>query len=251
LLGQIQTNTANVTTQSVKTRVFLSYSRQDSDFTDRLAEALTQRGYAPDYDRHSDPANIDSGISAQDPWWQRLQQMIAKADVIVFIVSPDSVASKVCDEEIAYAQGLGKRIIPILRRLIDFARAPPRLSALNVKLDFVDDSGEKPAAALAQLCTALDMDVVWYRESRRLTELALGWESAGRPADRLMSPADIRSTARLLENRPRNADLPPQTLIEFRDESRKRQEKEAQRLKGTPNNIPFPCRKRRLSFGLS
>lgn len=22
-------------------------------------------------------------------------------------------------------------------------------------------------------------------------------------------------------------------------------------LKGTPNNIPFPCRKRRLSFGLS
>src|SRR5204862_7726098 len=115
--------------------------------------------------------------------------------------------SKVCDEEIAYAQGLRKRIIPILRRSIDFAKAPPRLSALMVKLEFVDDREEMFCGALDQLCTALDLDVVWYRESRRLTELALDWKSAGRPADRLMSPADIRATGRLLESRPRSANL--------------------------------------------
>jgi formylglycine-generating enzyme required for sulfatase activity len=232
LLDKVQTNAAGGTPQSIKTRVFLSYSRQDSGFTDRLAEALTDRDYTPDYDRAGyDPANIDSGISAQDPWWQRLQQMIAKADAIVFIVSPGSTGSAVCDEEIAYAQGLGKRIIPILRRPIDFAKAPPRISALNVKLDFTDDREEMFSAALDQLCTALDLDVVWYRESRRLTQLALEWDWEGRPADRLMSSADMKATARLLESRPRNAELPPQVLIDFRDESREHRENEVRRLR--------------------
>ncbi len=241
---QAQTIAAGGTPQSAKTRVFLSYSRMDSGFTDDLAEALAERGYIPDYDRSgSDPANIDSGISAEDPWWQRLQQMIAKADTIVFIVTPDSTASPACDEEIAYAQGLGKRIIPILRRPIDFAKAPPRLSAINVKLDFTDDREAMFSAALDRLCIALDMDVVWYRENRRLTQLALDWDWEGRPSDRLMSSADIKATARLLENRPRNAELPPQVLIDFRDESSKRQENEARRLRRmqTASSVLMVC----------
>ncbi|MGA7329819.1 MAG: hypothetical protein WBX25_36400, partial [Rhodomicrobium sp.] len=71
--SQVQTNAADGALQSAKTRVFLSYSRNDSIFTDRLAEALADSGYDPDYDRSgNDPANIDSGISAQDQWWRRL-----------------------------------------------------------------------------------------------------------------------------------------------------------------------------------
>src|SRR5262245_24296596 len=125
-------------TQAVKTRVFLSYSRRDGGFTRRLAETLASRGYAPDFDQSTfDRANITSGISAEDEWWQQLQQMITATDVMVFVVY--SAASKVCDEEIAYARNLGKRMILILRRPIDFAKAPPRLAALNVKLDFVSD----------------------------------------------------------------------------------------------------------------
>jgi len=137
--------------QPVKARVFLSYSRRDHDFTRRLASALAARGYAPDFDQSArDPTNIDSGVSAEDEWWQRLKDMIAAADVMVFIVSPDSAASKVCDEEIAYARALGKRIIPVLRSPIDFAKAPPRLSALNVKLIFTDDRDEAFDGALEE-----------------------------------------------------------------------------------------------------
>ena len=107
-----------------KTRVFLSYSRKDEAFTPRLAAALEGRGYAPDFDQSArDPANVETGIAAEDEWWQRLKDMIAAADVMVFIVSPDSAASRVCDEEIAYARALGKRIIPILRRPASAGRA--------------------------------------------------------------------------------------------------------------------------------
>jgi hypothetical protein len=83
--------------QPVKTRVFLSYSRNDGIFVRRIAETLAARGYEPDFDQSSfDPANIATGISAEDDWWRRLQDMIAAADVTVFVVSPDSAASEVC-----------------------------------------------------------------------------------------------------------------------------------------------------------
>ena len=58
--------------------------------------------------------------------------MIAAADIMVFIVSPESAESPVCDREIAHARELGKRIIAILFRPIDFAGAPKLLAALNV-----------------------------------------------------------------------------------------------------------------------
>jgi hypothetical protein len=167
-------------TANKKLRIFLSYSRKDGTFTRRLADALAARGYVPDFDRASyDPDNIDSGISAEDEWWQRLQAMIASADAMVFIVSPDSAASSVCDEEIAYARGLGKRVIPVLRRPIDFRRTPPRLTALNIKIQFLEDAAFD--VGLTELCAALDIDVDWYRESRRLTGLATRWDQGDRP----------------------------------------------------------------------
>lgn len=236
LVVQTQSTVSSGEAKPVRTRVFLSYSRKDAHFTRRLADALAARpeGYAPDYDQSSrDPANIDSGISAEDEWWQRLQQMIAAADVMVFIVSPDSAASKVCDEEIAYARNLGKRIIPVLRRPIDFAKAPPRLSALNMKLNFFEEDEASFATALDQLCAVLDLDVAWHRESRRLTELALKWEAEGRPTDRVMSPADIRGAERLLEQRPKNAEPPSQVLSDFLHASRVRLEEEMRRLRRT------------------
>ena len=125
--------------------------------------------------------------------------MIAAADAMVFIVSPDSAASKVCDQEIAFARGIGKRIIPIMRRRRLFGdkpaakrrffawgsraephtKAPPGLAALNVKITFLEDGEQEFTAALDQLCAALDVDVAWHRENRRLTELALKWDAAG------------------------------------------------------------------------
>jgi hypothetical protein len=137
----------------------------DEWFEDEVKPRMT----GPKYDQANfDPDNILSGISAEDEWWQRLQQMIAAAHTMAFVVSPDSASSKVCDEEIAYARGLGKRIISILRRPIDFTKAPPRLSALNVRLDFSEDRDEAFGVALDGLCKALHRNVAWYRENARL-----------------------------------------------------------------------------------
>ncbi|MFZ1102399.1 MAG: hypothetical protein WAN86_06070 [Hyphomicrobiaceae bacterium] len=39
------------------------------------------------YDRSArDPGNVDTSISAEDEWWQRLKDVTAAAEVIVVIV---------------------------------------------------------------------------------------------------------------------------------------------------------------------
>jgi hypothetical protein len=47
--------------QSVRTRVFLRYSRKDGQFANHLADKLFARGYTPDFDQSAfDPSHIDS-----------------------------------------------------------------------------------------------------------------------------------------------------------------------------------------------
>jgi hypothetical protein len=186
--------------------VFLSYSRKDALFTRHLAEALDERGYAPDFDQ-SDRDPVHNGIAVGEEWWPRLKDMIVAADVMVFIVSPDSAASPVCDDEIAYARDMGKRIIPVVWREVDFSRLPQRLAALNIgRIDFTDEAAF--AAALGKLAAALDLHVDWHRESARLTLLAARWDKAGRPDDLLLTAADVRAVGTLLERRPAGAPEP-------------------------------------------
>jgi len=240
MLGSTGTAPSAEAAQPVKTRVFLSYSRNDGIFVHRLAKAVAAKGYEPDFDQSSfDPANIATGISAEDDWWRRLQDMIAAADVMVFVVSPDSAASKICDEEIAYARGIGKRVIPILRRPIDFAKAPPRLAALNIKIQFLEDSDSAFDVNLAELCAALDVDVDWHRESRRLTGLAVRWNQRGRPDDLLVTTADIGAIGNLLERRPRSAPEPSPILVELRDKSRARLDSEARLRRRMQTAVSF------------
>ena len=52
--------------------IFVSYSRRDSVFVERLAAGLVARGFAPQIDR--------ADIYAFEDWWKRVEQPIGKAD---------------------------------------------------------------------------------------------------------------------------------------------------------------------------
>ncbi|MCP2244147.1 toll/interleukin-1 receptor domain-containing protein [Lentzea aerocolonigenes] len=204
-----------------RTRVFLSYSRKDSDFVIRLAAELDARGYLVDFDQSSrDPNNVITGISAEDLWWIRLQEMIALADVVLFVVSPDSIRSAICDEEIAFAQNLKKRVIPVLCREIDFAKAPPRLSALNIKVKFAGGDAVVSADQLALLAAAVDQDVVWLRGGTRLLAAAQRWDAGGRAEDALLRGVEHRDAEEWAVRRPGSAPELPELVLEFLSASR-------------------------------
>jgi hypothetical protein len=205
-------------------RVFISYSRKDEAFARRLAASLEERAFMADWDQASmDPDDLTAGIAAEDEWWTRLQDMITAADVMVFVVSPDSARSKVCDEEIAHARALGKRIIAILHRPIDFRRAPPRLSALNVKISFVGDVARYDDA-LNELASALAVDVGWVRESTRRTQAAERWNGSDRERGLLLQGSDLLAAEKWLARRPTHAPPIPPLVLEFIDASRDAEE---------------------------
>jgi TIR domain len=220
-----------------QTRVFLSYSRRDETFVRQLAAALESRGYAVDFDQSErDATGLEFGISAQDRWWLRLKEMIAAADVMVFVISSDSVSSRVCDDEIAYANSLGKRIIPVLRRAVDFDRAPERVRALNVKLSFEGDEQKRFAHTTERLCVELDLDLDWHRRAARLARLAQQWDGDGRPPGQLLRTGAIAEADAWAARRPSNAPTPGPLLLEFLGASRAHEEQDRIRLQTSELN---------------
>ena len=83
--------------------VFISYSRRVREFVQRLHEALTDRGR----DEYVDVEDIP----AASRWRQEIAEAIEGADALVFVVSPDSLASPECQKELNHAVTHHKRII--------------------------------------------------------------------------------------------------------------------------------------------
>src|SRR5579885_2156942 len=93
------------------TDVFISYSRKDKAFVRRLFNALESTGRDAWVDWESIPYSVE--------WLQEIWAGIDESDNFIFVVSPYSLASKICHEEVAYARQHNKRIIPVIRYDVD------------------------------------------------------------------------------------------------------------------------------------
>jgi len=193
-----------------RAKVFISYSRKDSDFAQMLSAALAERGF----DAFLDKTDIAPG----EPWKERLAGLIAAADTIVFIVSPDSIGSTICTWELQEGERLSKRVIPVVARRIADTDAPPTLSRLNWV--FLADGDDKDAA-LATLNTALYTDLAWVREHTRIGELARHWDMQGRGKGANLRGAELEAAERWLDRRPANANAPTNLHQDFIRASRR------------------------------
>src|SRR5262249_4059427 len=166
-----------------KLRVFISYSRDDLYFADQLDVALNACGFECVIDRH--------GISGGEEWKRRLGNLIRESDTVVFVLSPPSARSEICDWEVEEATRLGKRILPVNCRPLEGASPPSRLRDLNYIFFYADpkvsDSGF--GSGLASLVAALNTDFDWLREHTRYLQRATAGGRGGRPANRLLAGA--------------------------------------------------------------
>ena len=194
-----------------KAKIFISYSRADMAFADRVELALRAHGFAPLIDR--------SDIHAFEKWWLRIEALIAQADTIVFVLSPAAVASKVCAEEVDFAAGLNKRFAPIVYQHVDGTAVPAALQELNFisfgDADRFDDN-------MRRLVDALETDIEWVRKHTDFGEVAWRWSQAGRPGPRgllLRSPM-LEEAERWIASRPPGAPQPTEATQAFIAESR-------------------------------
>jgi hypothetical protein len=58
-------------------------------------------------------------------------QGVAEANAFLFVLTPDSLASEVCAEELARAVERGKRIVPVVHRDVAGVRIPTELERPN------------------------------------------------------------------------------------------------------------------------
>jgi hypothetical protein len=94
--------------ESVMPQIFISYSRRDLPFVERLAMDLKATGLDVWYDL--------SGLEGGQRWGSEIQDAIRKSQYFIVILSSHSVASEWVEKEFMYAHNLGRKVVPILYR---------------------------------------------------------------------------------------------------------------------------------------
>ena len=87
-------------------RIFLSYSRKDEPFARRLAGSLSNMGA----DIWIDVEDIPAGMK----WSSAIQQGLDEGDLLIVIISPDSMASRNVEDEWQYYLDHSKAVVPVL-----------------------------------------------------------------------------------------------------------------------------------------
>ncbi|MCB9460445.1 MAG: toll/interleukin-1 receptor domain-containing protein [Anaerolineaceae bacterium] len=133
--------------------IFISYSRKDETFAYQLASALEQHGRDVWIDRED--------IHAGKNWSNAIQQGLDNANVMVIVLSPDSMASVNVTNEWQYFLDNGKTIIPVLLR-------PTKVHFQLHRLQYIDFTAQTFMDAFNQLMAELDLR---RGEDSRLTPL--------------------------------------------------------------------------------
>src|SRR4051812_11615080 len=84
--------------------LFTSYSRKD---------ATAVEGLIADLERAHMSVWHDQALHGGDPWWQDILRRTRQCDVFLFALSTNSLTSKPCLAELAYARALGLPILPV------------------------------------------------------------------------------------------------------------------------------------------
>ena len=91
--------------------VFIAYAREDEPFARRLHDALSSSGREPVWDQDH------AAVPFSAPWRQEIREAIQNSDKFIYIISPESLVSEPCGNELAQALEFSKQVIPILRRM--------------------------------------------------------------------------------------------------------------------------------------
>jgi formylglycine-generating enzyme required for sulfatase activity len=127
------------------TQIFVSYSRKDLTFIERLAADLTQYGCDVWYDL--------SGLDGGSRWIREIEKEISQCDYMLVVLSPDSIISENVEDEVAFAKRLKKKIIPLYYR-------PCEDRMLYASLNHIDVQEQKYSENFNKILRALNVSTV-------------------------------------------------------------------------------------------
>lgn len=163
-------------------QLFISYSRKDTEFARRLTENFIAQNMEVWVDWEDIPPTVD--------WMKEIEKGIEAADVFIFVVSPDSIHSNVCAQEVDHAIKNGKRIAPVVAREVDMKETPATLTHLN--WIFFSRPQDKFEEAFEKLMTAIQTDFDWVQTHARLQMKALEWDRNKKEGSFLLRGNDLK-----------------------------------------------------------
>ncbi|NUM46474.1 MAG: TIR domain-containing protein [Anaerolineales bacterium] len=204
--------TVNEEGSGVPVRVFISYSRRDKEFVLKLHEALVAQGFETWVDWEGIPLGTD--------WWKEIVEGIQNSDNFVFVISPDSVASKVCADELQTAIDNNKRLVPVLIReekgMVSQIR--PELQAINFTFMRTSDEFQN---LMPQLLSTLRTDVTHVKTHTRLQNLALEWDRKKRSSSLTLRGEELENAEGWLAHAAGKQPPPSELHGEFIQASRR------------------------------
>jgi len=171
--------------------VFISYSRKDKAFVEKLDKAFKAQNLEVWIDWEDIPLSVN--------WWEEIKAGIEGANTFVFVVSPDSVQSEVCRDEIDHALQNNKRFIPIVYRDIKAEAHGDKLHAAITShnwLFFRDEDDFE--VAFHHLLETMQADFDYIRLHTRLLVRAREWEAQGETRGYLLRGAELAEAERWL-----------------------------------------------------
>ncbi|HEX9385723.1 MAG TPA: TIR domain-containing protein [Anaerolineales bacterium] len=187
-------------------KLFVSYSRKDSVAAHRLIEVFKSIQQDVWVDWESIPPAVD--------WLEQIFRGIEESDAFIFLISPDSIASEVCKVEINRAAQNNKRIIPIVLRDVQPKDSPENIRKLNWTFIRENDNFEE---GLAKVKTAIELDLDWLEEHRRLQVRSLEWHRKKDPS-LLLRGRDLRNARHMVATATAKDPIPTdlqKTFIEY------------------------------------
>ncbi len=156
------------------TEVFFSYVREDLETLNKIRESLEREALTTWFD--------DSDLKTGVKFSAAINKGIEQADNLIFLISPQSIVSEYCLQELDYALKLNKRIIPLLIKETDINSIPEPLRKLQF-LNLIEKNIEiKPKELtpfqenMNSLIRQINLDKDYIYLHKKLLSLALKWK---------------------------------------------------------------------------
>jgi WD40 repeat protein len=154
--------------RSTRLSVFLCYSRSDIEFVSALDAQLKASGI---------DVALDLRFQITPDYRRELFETILSTDTIIFVISPESVKSQHCGEELKYAIDHNKRLLAIMHKDgFDSSLLAPALKNPEwVFMRSISDLNERLPSLLSAIRTDFDLMQLHTRLLVRADE----WEKSG------------------------------------------------------------------------
>lgn len=182
--------------------VMISYSRKDKAFVKNIFDALSVDNRQIWVDWEDIPPSND--------WLDEIHKGIEQSDAFIFVLSPDSIKSEVCNWEVDHAVKNGKRIIPVVCRDVDYREVRKEMATLT--WIFFRPDGDDFNAAMKLLLKALDKDLRHAHVHTLLLVRAIDWEKHDFEKSLLLCGQDLRRAKNWLSASALGKEPKPTTL---------------------------------------